>query len=135
MTQEFVKRVTLASISLILIGGLFGCQNFAQSVGVNVNTISEVKAKSAIDTTVTLGGKVQNRVHFLGMGAYQLKDNTGQILVLTKKSIPPLGKELVIKGVIRSQKIMLKELPGKDLGEVYIEEQEILTEDTAKPSP
>jgi hypothetical protein len=135
MTQEFVKRVTLASISLNLIGGLFGCQNLAQSVGVNVNTISEVKAKSAIDTTVTLGGKVQNRAPFLGMGAYQLKDNTGQILVLTKKSIPPLGKEVVIKGVIRSQKIMLKELPGKDLGEVYIEEQEILTEDTAKPSP
>jgi hypothetical protein len=69
------------------------------------------------------------------MGAYQLRDNTGQILVLTKKSIPPLGKEVVIKGVIRSQKIMLKELPGKELGEVYIEEQEILTEDTAKPSP
>lgn len=135
MTQEFVKRVTLASISLILIGGLFGCQNLAQSVGVNVNTISEVKSKSAIDTTVTLRGKVQNRAPFLGMGAYQLKDNTGQILVLTKKSIPPLGQEVVIKGVIRSQKIMLKELPGKDLGEVYIEEQEILTEDTAKPSP
>lgn len=135
MTQEFVKRVTLASISLILIGGLFGCQNLAQSVGVNVNTISEVKAKSAIDTTVTLRGKVQNRSPFLGMGAYQLKDNTGQILVLTKKTIPPLGKELVLKGVLRSQKIMLKELPGKDLGEVYIEEQEILTEDTAKPSP
>jgi hypothetical protein len=135
MTQEFVKRVTLASISLILIGGLFGCQNLAQSVGVNVNTISEVKAKSAIDTTVTLRGKVQNRAPFLGMGAYQLKDNTGQILVLTKKSIPPLDKEIVIKGVIRSQKIMLKELPGKDLGEVYIEEQEILTEDTGKPSP
>jgi hypothetical protein len=135
MTQEFVKRVTLASISLILIGGLFGCQNLAQSVGVNVNTISEVKAKNAIDTTVTLGGKVQNRAPFLGMGAYQLKDNTGQILVLTKKSIPPLDKEIVIKGVIRSQKIMLKELPGKDLGEVYIEEQEILTEDTAKPIP
>lgn len=135
MTQEFVKRVTLASISVFLIGGLFGCQNLAQSVGVNVNTISEVKEKSAIDTTVTIQGKVQNRSPFLGMGAYQLQDNTGQILVLTKKTIPPLGKELVIKGVIRSQKIMLKELPGKDLGEVYIEEQEILTEDTAKPSP
>ncbi len=135
MTQEFVKRVTLASISLILIGGLFGCQNLAQSVGVNVNTISEVKAKSAINTTVTLRGKVQNRAPFLGMGAYQLKDNTGQILVLTKKSIPPMDKEIVIKGVIRSQKIMLKELPGKDLGEVYIEEQEILREDTGKPSP
>jgi hypothetical protein len=135
MTQEFVKRVTQGSISLLLIGGLFGCQNLAQSVGVNVNTISEVKAKSAIDTTVTLRGKVQNRVPFLGMGAYQLKDNTGKILVLTKKSIPPLDKEIVIKGVIRSQKIRLKELPGKDLGEVYIEEEEILTEDTAKPSP
>ncbi len=135
MTQEFVKRVTLASISLILIGGLFGCSHFAESVGVNVSQISDVKAKSAIDTTVTLRGKVQNRAPFLGMGAYQLKDNTGQILVLTKKSIPPMDKEIVIKGVLRSQKIMLKELPGKDLGEVYIEEQEILREDTGKPSP
>jgi len=73
MTQEFVKRVTLASISLILIGGLFGCSHFAESVGVNVSQISDVKAKSAINTTVTLRGKVQNRAPFLGMGAYQLK--------------------------------------------------------------
>ena len=48
MTQEFVQRVRLGSISLLLIGGLFGCGNFAESVGVNVSQISDVKANDMV---------------------------------------------------------------------------------------
>jgi len=40
--------------------------------------------------------------------------------------LPQLGDEVLLKGEVRYKSITLKELAGKDLGEVYVEEMEQL---------
>ncbi|MBD1810782.1 DNA-binding protein, partial [Microcoleus sp. FACHB-DQ6] len=52
---------------------------------------------------------------------------TGSIWILTtQEDLPQLGDEVLLKGEVRYKSITLKELAGKDLGEVYVEEMEQL---------
>lgn len=125
MTRTWVQ-VGRASTMWLLISGLMACSNLAESVGFDVSQIGELQQNRAIDTSVYLKGKVNDRAPFLGTGAYQLQDDTGSIWVFTKQPVPPLGEKLLIQGTIRYQQIQFKELVGKDLGEVYVEEIEQL---------
>lgn len=125
----WVQAFRIAPLSLILLGGLFSCGNLANSrlnLDFNVNSIADIQQKPQPEANVSLKGKVQNRVPFLGTGAYQLQDNTGSIWVLTKQAIPQKGELILIKGLVRYKGITFKELVGQDLGEVYIEEIEQL---------
>ena len=125
MTRTWVQ-VCRASTVWLLLSGLIACSNLAESVGFDVSQIGELQKNRAIDSSVYLKGKVDERAPFLGTGAYQLQDDTGSIWVFTKQPVPPLGEQLLIKGTVRYQQIQLKELAGKDFGEVYVEEIEQL---------
>ncbi|WP_275571008.1 DNA-binding protein [Kamptonema sp. UHCC 0994] len=98
----------------------------------NANSIADIQQKRQLESQVYLKGKVESRAPFLGTGAYQLQDNTGNIWVVTKQTVPQTGEEIFIKGLVRYKGITFKELPAKDLGEVYIEEIEQLK--TTPPS-
>jgi len=91
-----------------------------------VASIGDIQQKRQVDTEVYLRGKVENRAPFVGNAAYQLQDGTGTIWVLTNQALPQLGDEVLLKGEVRYKSITLKELAGKDLGEVYVEEMEQL---------
>ncbi|XZO02017.1 MAG: DNA-binding protein [Microcoleus sp.] len=93
--------------------------------GFNVSKISAIQEKRQVDTEVYLQGKVENRAPFVGNAAYQLQDASGSIWVLTKQALPQLGDEIMLKGQVRYKSIKLKGL-AEDLGEVYIEEVELL---------
>ncbi len=114
---------------VILTSSLLSCGNLPNSqfnLGFNVAKIGDVQQKRQVDTEVYLQGKVENRAPFVGNAAYQLQDTTGSIWILTKQALPQLGDELLLKGKVRYQSIKLKDLAGKDLGEVYVEEIEQL---------
>ena len=127
--QIYIQKFSLGSLLLILASGLLSCGNLPNSqfnLGFNTAKISDVQQKRQVDTEVYLQGKVENCAPFVGNAAYQLQDTTSSIWVLTKQALPQLGDEILLKGKVRYQSIKLKDLAGKDLGEVYIEETEQL---------
>ncbi|MGL5060982.1 MAG: DNA-binding protein [Microcoleus sp.] len=127
--QVWVQALRIGSLSLILTGGLLSCGSLPMSqlnLGVNVASIGDIQQKRQVDAEVYLRGKVENRAPFVGNAAYQLKDGTGSIWVLTKETLPQQGYEVLLKGNVRYKSITIKNLAGRDLGEVYIEEMEQL---------
>lgn len=125
----WVQAFRIAPLSLILLSGLFSCGNLANSrlnLDFNVNRIADIQQKPELEAKVYLKGKVESRAPFLGTGAYQLQDNTGSIWVLTKQTVPQTGEQMLITGLVRYKGVTFKELAGKDLGEVYVEEIEQL---------
>lgn len=127
--QVWVKKSCIGSLSLIFASALLSCGNLPMSqlnLGFNVASIGDVQQKRQVDAEVYLRGKVENRAPFVGNAAYQLQDGTGSIWILTKQDLPKLGDEVLLKGEVRYKSITLKELAGKDLGEVYVEEMEQL---------
>ena len=127
--QVWVQRFCTGSLSLVLASGFFSCGNLPMSqlnLGFNLASIGDIQQKRQVDGEVYLRGKVENRAPFVGNAAYQLQDGTGTIWVLTNQALPQLGDEVLLKGEVRYKSITLKELAGKDLGEVYVEEMEQL---------
>ncbi|MEG4799671.1 DNA-binding protein [Microcoleus sp. ARI1-B5] len=129
INQVWVPRFSIGSLLLILTSGLLSCGSLPMSqlnLGFNVASIGDIQQKRQVDGEVYLRGKVENRAPFVGNAAYQLQDGTGQIWILTNQALPQLGDEVLLKGEVRYKSITLKELAGKDLGEVYVEEMEQL---------
>jgi hypothetical protein len=123
----WVKAFRISPLWLILLGWLCSCDHLPKSplnFDFNVTTIAEVQQKHKLKAQVYLKGKVENRAPFLGTSAYQIQDSTGKIWVVTKQGAPPSGEQVFIKGLIRYKSIKIKQLPGQDLGETYIEEIE-----------
>jgi hypothetical protein len=47
---------------------------------------------------LTISGEVTDRVSLLFVKYFQLKDNTGEITVVTKRSLPAIGSKVRVKG-------------------------------------
>ncbi|MGB3267722.1 MAG: DNA-binding protein [Microcoleus sp.] len=134
INQVWIQRFSIGSLLLILTSGLLSCGNLPMSqlnLGFNVASISDIQQKRQVDGEVYLRGKVENRAPFVGNAAYQLQDGTGKIWVLTKQALPQIGDEVLLKGEVRYKSITLKELAGKELGEVYVQEMEQLKRTSA----
>ncbi len=107
----------------LLLGGVFACAiGFISRDNVPITTINQLQKDRDTDATVYLKGKVVKQVPFLGTRAYELQDSTGIILVITNEKFPK-KKEVLIKGKVQYKSIPLG---GRDLGEVYVKEQERL---------
>ena len=87
-----------------------------------VTSIEEIHTHSAPSShPVYLRGRVQQRIPLLNGWIYQLEDDTGSIWVTTQISAPPVGEEILIKGLTHYEPIPVA---GEDWGEHYFEEQE-----------
>lgn len=116
----------------VLLLALMGCGNLntPQAKSLNqlqlqqpVTTIQQLQQQPEQSQAIYLRGQVVKQVPLAGSFAYALQDNTGLVWVVTKQNVPAPGATLLIKGVIRYQSIPIG---GKDMGEVYVEEQEQL---------
>lgn len=105
----------------ILLSGLLGCGK----VGLNVpiTKIGDLQQNRTAYSTVYVKGRVENQAPFLGTGAYEVRDGTGSIWVLTTRTLPNPGDEVLLKGEVQYKSIPIN---GQDLGEVYIAEIELL---------
>lgn len=122
--QKFTKTWQI-SIVLLFVTGLVGCQSISQSESwINFNTakIELLQQKQKIGAKVYLRGKVKSHAPFLGAGAYQLQDDTGSIWVFTTQPLPPVGEDLLIQGKVEYKSLLIKEMKGKDIGDVYFKE-------------
>ena len=127
ITSVKIRVLQLATLS-ILISGLLGCGklshsgvNIFQSSNVDVTNIGDIQKNRDAYSTVYLKGKVTSVALFVGSGAYELQDATGSIWVITTQTLPAKGDEVLIKSLVQYKSIPIG---GKDLGEVYVQEQE-----------
>lgn len=128
MKQELIQILQLSTVTFLL-GGLFSCTQVNESgIGmlspnVSVSKVSEVQQQSKVNSTVYLRGNVVKLIPFLENRAYELKDGTGIITVVTKEPFPKQKQEIVIQG-----KVLYQSVPagGQEFGEFYIEEQKRL---------
>jgi len=130
MTLLFPLKFTQTlhiSIVLLFVTGLVGCGSITHSeTWINLNTvkIDQLQQRQKIGAKVYLRGKVESQAPFLGAAAYQLQDNTGSIWVFTTQPLPPLQQDLLIQGKVEYKSILIKDMKGKDIGDVYIKEIE-----------
>lgn len=124
---ELPKIWALQMGILLLPLGLLGCGSLghlAQSrVSVSITNIADIQKNRDSHPTVYLKGKVAGVAAFVGSGAYELQDTTSSIWVVTKQPLPAPGDEVLVKSQVQYQSIPIG---GKDLGEVYAQEQEQL---------
>ncbi|MBD2354269.1 hypothetical protein H6G41_06445 [Tolypothrix sp. FACHB-123] len=115
------------ALLLLLVWGLCSCGNVSQPgfnignfhIGSNITPIGKIQPAQADKATVYIQGKVERQVPLLQRWAYQIDDSTGKIWVVTSQNNLAKGAEVVIKGKVKYQSIPLA---GKELGEIYIEE-------------
>ena len=131
MTKKFSQTYSIVhyrlGLALLLVVGLCGCGKFTSPglnlgnfrIGSNVTPIREIKPEQNDRATVYIQGKVERQVPFLKRWAYQIDDSTGKIWVVTSQNKLAKGEQVVIKGKVKYQSIPLA---GKELGEVYLEE-------------
>lgn len=104
----------------LILAGLTSCSNLnLATIGANITPISDLTPEKS-NVTVYIQGKVEKHAPLLQKHVYQLDDRTGKIWVLTNQSNLRVGSQIVIKGQVRYQSIPLG---GKELGELYLEEQ------------
>lgn len=61
---------------------------------------------------VRIKGKARDPVQLLGLRAFVLTDETGEITVTTSGSLPAAGEDAVVKGIVKSAIIV----SGKSIG-------------------
>lgn len=141
MTLSFPLRFTQTfplGIILLFVTGLIGCGTITHSEPwINLNTvkINQLQQRQKIGAKVYLRGKVERHAPLLGAGAYQLQDDTGSIWVFTTQPLPSLNQDLLIKGKVEYKSILLKDMKGKDIGEVYLKEIERELVGSGSPRP
>ncbi|MEB3339719.1 hypothetical protein [Okeania sp.] len=125
LNSSFDKFRTILIMFLVM--GVISCSQIEQTaikLNLNVSRIEKIKSKGKIDNQVHLKGTVESIAPFIETGAYELKDNTGSIWILTKTNLPKIGTEITVKGKVHYQSIVVPEMGNQDVGDFYIQELE-----------
>lgn len=119
-----VKLVMLAGLVLFISGCNFGLAS--PKITEIIEITQETKEE---ETIIYLRGIVNQVAPFLGGAAYQIKDNSGSIWVLTSETLPAQGEQVFIKGKVEYKSIPIAQ---QELGEFYIVEQEKIDKKTTE---
>jgi len=115
-------------LTFFLVVGLCSCGSLTPSglnesnlkIGTNVTPIREIKPEQDNQAIVYIQGKVEKQAPLIKQWAYEINDSTGKIWVVTNQKNLGERSQVVIKGKVRYRSIPLA---GKELGEVYLEEE------------
>lgn len=71
---------------------------------------------------IKLKGEVERSYSFLGRGAYELRDHTGRLWIVSDRGVPREGTRVEVKGTIREAFDLGSVIPRtRDLGVVMME--------------
>ncbi len=101
--KRFVRRLTMLGIVAITSMWLTACAT---------RTIGHVLAdpERYSNKEVKLRGEVERSYSVLGRGAYELRDHTGTLWVISDRGVPREGTRVEVKGTIRD---------GFDVGSIF----------------
>jgi hypothetical protein len=112
---------------LAIMVGLVGCGSPATSspdrssqpaiATISIESVHKTAPKASL---VALKGIVGDRAPLLGATVYELQDNTGKIWILTQKTAPEKGQEVVVTGTLRFRSIPIN---GQEQGSAYVEQE------------
>jgi hypothetical protein len=116
------ERHRWSGLLLLAIAVLGGCKPVEPLLPHPATAIDTVIQNRRIGETVRVQGQVTKLAPFLGGGAYQLQDSTGQIWAISnaKRELPKIGTEKSVTGIVRYQSIPVQ---NREFGEVYLEEK------------
>ena len=109
------RRLKQIGLGLTLTVIAFGCRASRLS-------LADISANK-VGKTAILTGKVVSLAPLIDNTAYQIKDSTGTIWIVTTQNPPQLDKQIEIKGKIEYQSLPFNH---RELGEFYIVELERL---------
>lgn len=72
------------------------------------------------EETVAISGAIAQRAALLDGWLYEVRDETGSIWVLTDRSEPEVGEQVIVEGVLHYEPIVVGEI---DAGDVYLQEK------------
>lgn len=113
-----VLPVAFAGIAVL--GGLSGCNQLTQ-LGIGVTPIRQVVENPSQHPHVTVRGTVGDQIGLWGRGAYELKDDSGSVWVLTQSGMPTKASTLVVKGSAAEGVAFL----GQNLGVTLTEKERL----------
>lgn len=117
---------------MCLCAALVGCGGMMpQPFAIAPTAIAAIEQNPQSYSTVRLDGTVERHAPFLDGGAYELRDESDSIWVLTDRPLPPVGSQISIKAEIASESISMG---GQSVAQVYARERKRLETDASKES-
>ncbi|NJL02466.1 MAG: hypothetical protein HC838_03700 [Spirulinaceae cyanobacterium RM2_2_10] len=116
------RRGYLAGVSVIAIAAasLGACEHWRPTRGVLMSAAA-VQAQQVAGAEVELMGTVDRQAPFLGGGAYQLTDESGQVWIVTPETLPTVGDRLVVRGTVDYRSVPAD---GQEWGGAFVRETE-----------
>lgn len=124
--------IRLSILSLVF-WSLSGCKylinlGFASPQLIEINQIQLEKHQQ---NPITVTGKVAKIVPLLNSSAYELKDQTGSIWVVTNNNLPQVGEEITVEAMAEYQEIVID---SENLGGLYLREIKQITDNNESVS-
>lgn len=99
-----------------------GQQPFARQQTIPVIDIAALSSAN-LGANIYVKGKVTQSAPFLTSGGYEIQDPTGRIWVITQRSLPKIGEEVVIAGQLNFHDLQVQQ---SNFGELFIQETQTL---------
>lgn len=96
----FKKVTILILIVIILAAGYWYYKTNIQGITLIGKILRNPQAYEG--KILNLKGKVTEKVSFMTIKYFKLKDRTGEIMVITESALPPVGKKITVKGTVDS---------------------------------
>jgi hypothetical protein len=95
-----VAAVVGLLVIVVLAGvGVFFVLHTAKPKPVPIGTV-QGDLRTYDGQVVTVEGRVTETVNLLGFKTYQLKDDTGEIMVVTERGLPNKGDDVTVTGIV-----------------------------------
>jgi RecJ-like exonuclease len=115
------KSVGLMGLPALVGLGVVGCQQSPTAMSqtfalVNPAPIVAIQTirSSSVGSSVAIAGEVISMAPLVGQSAYEVKDETGTIWVVTAETVPTQGTRVEVHGIVRTLQ-----------GDTYLQQQSI----------
>ena len=104
MWRRARARIPVGVVTLATVIAVGGC-DYLPFGYVTVKEIAEAPAAFE-GKEIRIKGKADNAASVMGFRAFMLRDETGEILIVTEAELPAAGQTVAVKGTVRSAVII-----------------------------
>jgi hypothetical protein len=118
--MKYLLRITaigLIPLTLLIILGSKRVINFNFASSSKIIHVSQIKQDAGKSRRVKISGTVTKVIPLVSSVAYQVKDDTGEIWVLSENEAPQVDQNIIINGTLKYQNIKIGE---EDFGSFYV---------------